>query len=211
MTGMDTDCAPPAVRCLGQSAQPDARPCLVRACAGATGGRAGRAVGSRGRRPVQPRAVAVPGGRVQVDRIPYCQPPHPRHPRLLHRQLQVAAQIDGTGGRGRSQDPRSWQKAIGTHTWFFIHSVAAKYPEHPSAEDQRHMINFIAFLGQVPGAPPRASPRARAQPRREPARYKPARAGSTTPARSAGSTCSRSCGTRRWPAARASTTASRRR
>lgn len=37
---------------------------------------------------------------------------------------------------GYHKDPRSWQKAIGTHTWFFIHSVAAKYPENPSAADQ---------------------------------------------------------------------------
>ena len=123
--------------------------------------------------------------------------------RLLRRPPQVVAQIDRTGAwaEGGRQDPRGWQKAVRTHSWFFIHSVAAKHPEHPSAEDQRHMIIFIVFLGQVPRASPRtsphASPRARAQPRRELDRYKPARAGSTTPARSTGSTCSRSCGTRR--------------
>ena len=43
----------------------------------------------------------------------------------------------------------SWQKVIGTHTWFFIHSVAAKYPEHPTAADQKAIIDFIGFLGQL--------------------------------------------------------------
>jgi len=50
---------------------------------------------------------------------------------------------------GYHNDPRSWQKVVGTHTWFFIHSVAAKYPEHPTQADQQAMIDFIAFLGQL--------------------------------------------------------------
>jgi hypothetical protein len=50
---------------------------------------------------------------------------------------------------GYHKDPRSWQKVIGTHTWFFIHSVAAKYPEHPTAADQKAMVDFIGFLGQL--------------------------------------------------------------
>jgi FAD-linked sulfhydryl oxidase len=50
---------------------------------------------------------------------------------------------------GFHKDPRSWQKVIGTHAWFFIHSVAAKYPEHPSEADQRAMMDFVAFLGQL--------------------------------------------------------------
>ena len=50
---------------------------------------------------------------------------------------------------GYHNDPRDWQQVIGTHTWFFIHSVAAKYPEHPSAADQQAMIDFVGFLGQL--------------------------------------------------------------
>eukprot|EP01048_Picozoa_sp_COSAG05_P014412 COSAG05_NODE_1632_length_4371_cov_247.693820_3_plen_167_part_00 len=102
---------------------------------------------------------------------------------------------------GFHKDPRSWQKVIGTHTWFFIHSVAAKYrprhpvsiairqpvsiiiyrsnetcshvkallpapaadtggsgvncygvfryPEHPTAADQKAIVDFVGFLGQL--------------------------------------------------------------
>jgi hypothetical protein len=31
----------------------------------------------------------------------------------------------------------SWRERLGQHTWFFLHTVAAKYPEHPTEADQQ--------------------------------------------------------------------------
>ena len=47
------------------------------------------------------------------------------------------------GGKGGS-----WREIVGRHSWFFFHSIAAKYPDHPSQEDKDSMRNFVAALGQ---------------------------------------------------------------
>ena len=47
------------------------------------------------------------------------------------------------GGRGGS-----WREMVGRHSWFLIHSIAAKYPDHPSQQDKDTMRGFIAALGQ---------------------------------------------------------------
>mmetsp|Transcript_39813 Transcript_39813/g.54210 ORF Transcript_39813/g.54210 Transcript_39813/m.54210 type:complete len:249 (-) Transcript_39813:225-971(-) len=41
-----------------------------------------------------------------------------------------------------------WRVELGRSTWFFLHTVAAKYPDSPSETDQRAMINMIASLAQ---------------------------------------------------------------
>eukprot|EP00501_MAST-03F_sp_TOSAG23-6_P000800 GSMAST32.ASY1.ANO1.830.1 assembled CDS len=48
------------------------------------------------------------------------------------------------GGKGGT-----WRELLGRHSWFLIHSIAAKYPKYPSESDKQSMINFIASLGQL--------------------------------------------------------------
>eukprot|EP00941_MAST-03F_sp_MAST-3F-sp1_P006030 g6030.t1 len=48
------------------------------------------------------------------------------------------------GGKGGS-----WRELVGRHSWFLIHSIAAKYPEYPSKADKQAVIGFIAALGQL--------------------------------------------------------------
>ena len=33
-----------------------------------------------------------------------------------------------------------WRKALGRQTWFFLHTLAAKYPDYPSDVDQVHSL-----------------------------------------------------------------------
>jgi flavocytochrome c len=48
------------------------------------------------------------------------------------------------GGKGGS-----WREIVGRHSWFLIHSMAAKFPEYPTAADRAAMRGFIAALGQL--------------------------------------------------------------
>lgn len=51
------------------------------------------------------------------------------------------ANYGGVGG--------SWREILGRHSWFLLHSIAAKYPEHPRKEHKLAMRNFVAALGQL--------------------------------------------------------------
>jgi len=42
----------------------------------------------------------------------------------------------------------SWREIVGRRTWFFLHSLAAKYPDNPSDNDKESMRNVVAALGQ---------------------------------------------------------------
>jgi cytochrome b involved in lipid metabolism len=42
----------------------------------------------------------------------------------------------------------SWREIVGRRTWFFLHSVAAKYPDNPSENDKESIRNLVAALGQ---------------------------------------------------------------
>ena len=48
-------------------------------------------------------------------------------------------------------DTRSWRAVLGTHSWFMVHSAAAKYPEHPSEADKLTMIAFVGARLQFAG------------------------------------------------------------
>lgn len=41
-----------------------------------------------------------------------------------------------------------WRAELGRSTWFFLHTLAAKYPDSPSETDQRAMITMISSLAQ---------------------------------------------------------------
>jgi thioredoxin-like negative regulator of GroEL len=43
----------------------------------------------------------------------------------------------------------AWRASLGRQTWFFLHTLAAKYPEYPSEIDQRAVRNLIGSLGQL--------------------------------------------------------------
>eukprot|EP00948_MAST-09A_sp_MAST-9A-sp1_P001915 g1915.t1 len=47
------------------------------------------------------------------------------------------------GGKGGG-----WRELLGRHTWFFLHSIAAKYPDNPTDYDKQTIRWFIAALGQ---------------------------------------------------------------
>jgi len=47
----------------------------------------------------------------------------------------------------------SWRELLGRRTWFFLHSLAAKYPEEPTEEDEAAMRGIVAGLGQLYACP----------------------------------------------------------
>lgn len=42
----------------------------------------------------------------------------------------------------------SWRELLGRRTWFFLHTLAAKYPEEPTLADQAAVRHLVAALGQ---------------------------------------------------------------
>lgn len=42
----------------------------------------------------------------------------------------------------------SWRELLGRRTWFLLHTLAAKYPEEPTAADQEAMRGLVAAMGQ---------------------------------------------------------------
>lgn len=44
-----------------------------------------------------------------------------------------------------SMDPRVW----GPHGWFFLHSIAANYPNKPTAKNRKDYYNFFMSVGKV--------------------------------------------------------------
>jgi len=42
----------------------------------------------------------------------------------------------------------TWRELLGQRTWFFLHTLAAKYPENPSEADQAGVRHLVASLGQ---------------------------------------------------------------
>lgn len=44
---------------------------------------------------------------------------------------------------------RAWRDELGSHTWFFLHTLAAKYPESPCEADKTAMRWQIALLAQL--------------------------------------------------------------
>jgi FAD-linked sulfhydryl oxidase len=61
--------------------------------------------------------------------------------------VEVAVNADGSALTAE-QKSAAWRAKLGSMTWFFLHTMAAKYPELPSEVDQRTMRNFVAGLGQ---------------------------------------------------------------
>jgi len=42
----------------------------------------------------------------------------------------------------------SWRELLGRRTWFFLHTLAAKYPEEPTKADEVAVQNLVATMGQ---------------------------------------------------------------
>lgn len=70
--------------------------------------------------------------------------------------VQPAATISGEqpvgyfvpNATGVDDKGAAWRQTLGRHTWFFLHTVAAKYPDYPSEVDMRTMRNMVAALAQ---------------------------------------------------------------
>eukprot|EP00930_Biecheleria_cincta_P056572 TRINITY_DN42658_c0_g1_i1.p1 TRINITY_DN42658_c0_g1~~TRINITY_DN42658_c0_g1_i1.p1 ORF type:complete len:637 (-),score=120.24 TRINITY_DN42658_c0_g1_i1:61-1971(-) len=43
----------------------------------------------------------------------------------------------------------TWRELLGQRTWFFLHTLAAKYPEEPTEADQAAVRGVVAALGQL--------------------------------------------------------------
>ena len=70
---------------------------------------------------------------------------------------QVTVNGNGVGGVKPVKEHRTanygssgggWREIVGRRTWFFLHSVAAKYPDNPSDNDKESVRNLFAALGQ---------------------------------------------------------------
>lgn len=64
--------------------------------------------------------------------------------------VKSAAVAVGAEGAVEESDDKgaAWRKKLGQYTWFYLHTVAAKYPEYPSDVDMRTIRNMIASLAQ---------------------------------------------------------------
>ena len=52
---------------------------------------------------------------------------------------------------GEPEDPEAglaWRQHLGRQTWFFLHTLAAKYPEYPTEADESMARALVAALGQ---------------------------------------------------------------
>merc|ERR1719387_3025272 len=54
---------------------------------------------------------------------------------------------NATGGDGLN-NTGTWRELLGRRTWFFLHTLAAKYPEEPSEADKDGVRHMFAALGQ---------------------------------------------------------------
>lgn len=48
-----------------------------------------------------------------------------------------------------SNNTASWRELLGHRAWFLLHTMAAKYPEEPSAADKAAMHHVVAGIGQL--------------------------------------------------------------
>jgi len=62
--------------------------------------------------------------------------------------VKAQVSMDGTVVAEAEDKGSAWRIKIGQYTWFYLHTVAAKYPEYPSEVDQRTIRNMIASLAQ---------------------------------------------------------------
>jgi len=49
---------------------------------------------------------------------------------------------------GGNESAGTWREVLGRRTWFFLHTLAAKYPEEPSEADEAGVRSLVASLGQ---------------------------------------------------------------
>lgn len=47
-----------------------------------------------------------------------------------------------------SNSTGSWRELLGRRTWFFLHTLAAKYPEEPTEKDKEGIRHIVSGLGQ---------------------------------------------------------------
>lgn len=63
-----------------------------------------------------------------------------------HRVRRAAPAVE----EGASVDDGGWREAIGRQSWFHYHSVAARYPESPTADDEKAMRGLVESLRLYP-------------------------------------------------------------
>lgn len=105
-----------------------------------------------------------PGGAIDVedgdDLTPRFLAAHGKDWGLLRRDEIVPVTKDGKTETGRKKEEEhhlanyggkggSWREIVGRHSWFLIHSIAAKFPEYPTEADRVAITGFITALGQL--------------------------------------------------------------
>lgn len=103
--------------------------------------------------------AANPPPEEEDDDEPPDLPMMPPRTQEQHSNKQLAVEIYSTGdtvAESTSQLPsattgqtRSWRDELGAHTWFFLHTLAAKYPENPCEADKAAMRWQVASLAQL--------------------------------------------------------------
>jgi len=77
------------------------------------------------------------------------EPEPPDLPSLPSREtVEVSPTGETTANATQAVPTRAWREELGSHTWFFLHTLAAKYPEQPSEADKAAMRWQVAALGQ---------------------------------------------------------------
>jgi len=68
--------------------------------------------------------------------------------------VESAAKDDGAplqygGADADSYSQLSWREQLGRHTWFYLHTLAATYPQFPTDADKEGVRMLMASLGQL--------------------------------------------------------------
>jgi len=61
----------------------------------------------------------------------------------------VDAPVSGGAPANVDDKGAAWRAELGAHTWFFLHTLAAKYPDMPSDVDVRAVRSLVGALGQL--------------------------------------------------------------
>ncbi|KAJ8602950.1 hypothetical protein CTAYLR_001540 [Chrysophaeum taylorii] len=86
-----------------------------------------------------------------ICQAPVLKPPvgEEDEPPALPSEVSVSPTGEVANATERRPPPRGWREELGSHAWFFLHTMAAKYPDAPTDADKAAMRWQIAALAQL--------------------------------------------------------------